>query len=62
MKSDFGINSEKWKEKMAKWFRRWKNQSREIPPRWFRRWKINIMKSHRDDSEGEKIHRDDSEG
>jgi hypothetical protein len=35
-------------------FRRWKNQSREIPPRWFRRWKINLVKSHRDDSEGEK--------
>jgi hypothetical protein len=31
-----------------------KNQSREIPPRWFRRWKINLVKSHRDDSEGEK--------
>jgi predicted GIY-YIG superfamily endonuclease len=30
-----------------------KNQSREIPPRWFRRWKINLVKSHRDDFEGE---------
>jgi hypothetical protein len=24
--------------------------------------KINLVKSHRDDSEGEKIHRNDSEG
>jgi hypothetical protein len=34
---------------MSRWFRRWKLHKKR-----FRRWKINLVKSHRDDSEGEK--------